>query len=75
MAANGWIELYVNDVLQQLKSGSSTVLQLPIAMIDKSDATGPWCSQEQLYYQLGILPSASVYFKNYQVGATQAAAE
>ena len=75
MAANGWIELYVNDVQQQLKSGSSSVLQLPIAMIDKSDATGPWYSQEQLYYQLGILPSASVYFKNYQVGATQAGAE
>ena len=37
MAANGWIELYVNDVQQQLKSGSSSVLQLPIAMIDKSD--------------------------------------
>jgi hypothetical protein len=75
LSANGWIELYVNDVQQPLQSGSSTVMQLPIAMLDSSDSQGPWFSQEQLYYQLGALPSAQVYFKNYQVGTTQAAAE
>ena len=75
LAANGWIELYVNDVQQPLKSGSTSVLRLPIGMIDSSDSKGPYYSQEQLYYQLGILPQATVYFKDYQVGTTLAAAE
>lgn len=74
-AAKGWIELYVNDVQQSLKSGSSTVKQLPISLLDPTDSKGPWMSQEQLYYQLGLYPSASVYFKNYKVATTQAAAE
>ena len=68
-------ELYVNDVQQNLKSGTSTLQQLPIALIDKTDSTGPWLSQEQVYYQLGTFPSASVYFKNYKVASNQATAE
>jgi hypothetical protein len=75
LAANGWVELYVNDVQQELTSGSSQVLQLPLAMIDASDSQGPWYSQEQLYYQLGTYQQATVDFKNYAVGTTQAAAE
>jgi hypothetical protein len=75
LASNGWIQLYVNDVLQNLKSGSSTVTQMPISLIDATDSAGPWFSDEQLYYQLGTYQSASVYFKGFQIGTTQAAAE
>jgi hypothetical protein len=75
LSSNGWIQLYVNDVLQNLKYGKTTVQQMPIAMIDAADAKGPWGWQEQLYYQLNAFKSASVYFKGFQIGTTQAAAE
>ena len=53
----------------------TTVTQLPIDLLDSGDAKGPWGWQEQLYYQLGTYQSASVYFKDFQVATTQAAAE
>ncbi len=75
LAANGWVELYVNDVQQPLENGNTQVMQLPLAMLDASDSQGPWYSQEQLYYQLGTYQSESMFFKNYAVGTTQIAAE
>lgn len=74
-ASNGWVELYVNDVQQKLKSGSTSVMQLPVNFLDATENKGPWMSQEQLYYQLGLYQSAQVYFKNYKVATTQVAAE
>jgi|SRR5579863_1128797 len=74
-SATGWVELYMNDVQQSLLQGKTSYKQLPIDLIDASDSTGPWMSDEQLYYQLGMLPSATVYFKNYKIATTQAAAE
>jgi hypothetical protein len=74
-SATGWVELYVNDVQQKLKSGTTTYTQMPMSLIDKSDAKGPWISDEQLYYQLGMYQSTSVYFKNFKMASTQAVAE
>jgi hypothetical protein len=74
-SAAGWVELYVNDVQQRLKVGTTSVSQLPIAMLDPTDSTGPWISDEQLYYELGNYQSTSVYFKNFKIATTQAAAE
>jgi hypothetical protein len=71
----GWVELYVNGVQVNLKYGSTLVKQLPIGMIDSTDNKGPWGPQEQLYYRLNAMPSASIYFKNYKIASTQALAE
>lgn len=75
LSSTGWVQLYVNDVLQNLKLGTTNYTQMPISMIDKTDNVGPWMSQEQLYYELGMYQSAQVYFKDYKVASTQAAAE
>lgn len=75
-ASNGWVSLYVNDVEQPLNNPTTgTTLQLPVNFLDASENKGPWMSQEQLYYQLGLYPSTSLYFKNYKLATTQAAAE
>lgn len=74
-SAAGWVELYVNDAQQNLRQGTTSYERLPINLLDATDDTGPWMSDEQLYYQLGMFPSASVYFKNYKIATTQAAAE
>ena len=73
-SSTGWIQLYVNNVLQNLKSGTTSVTTLPINLMDQTDYKGPWMSQEQVYYQLNTWPSTSLYFKNYAVGTTQTAA-
>lgn len=74
-SATGWVELYVNDVQQSLLQGTTLYKQLPINLLDASDYKGPWLSDEQIYYQLGMFPSATAYFKNYKIGTTQLAAE
>ncbi len=75
LSASGWVELYVNDVQEPLLDGKTQVMRLPIAMLDATDSQGPWYSQEQVYYQHGAYSSATIDFKNYAVGTTQAAAE
>ena len=75
LSASGWVELYVNDVQEPLLDGKTQVMRLPIAMLDATDSKGPWYSQEQVYYQHGAYPSATIDFKNYAIGTTQAAAE
>ena len=73
-SSTGWAELYVNNVQQKLKVGASLVSRLPISLLDPTDYKGPWISDEQLYYQLGMFPSTTAYFKNYMVATTQTAA-
>jgi hypothetical protein len=75
LSASGWVQLYVNDVQQPLLNGSTQVTQLPLATLDSSDYKGPWYSQEQVYFQHNAYQSATIDFKNYAVGTTQAAAE
>ncbi len=41
-SAAGWVELYVNDVQQKLKLGTTSVTRMPIALLDPTDSTGPW---------------------------------
>jgi len=74
-SGTGWVQLYVNDVQQNLKSGSATVQQLPINLLDATDSKGPWIADEQLYYQLGEYSSVQAYFKNFKLATTQVAAE
>ena len=71
LSASGWVELYVNDVQEPLLDGKTQVMRLPIAMLDASDSQGPWYSQEQVYYQHGAYPSATLDFKNYAVATTR----
>jgi Polysaccharide lyase len=75
LSASGWVELYVNDVQQPLQDGKTQVMRLPLAMLDRTDSSGPWFSDEQVYFQHGAYQSASMDFKNYKIGTTQAAAE
>ena len=74
-SATGWIQLYMNDVQQKLKLGTTSVSQMPIALLDPTDSKGPWMADEQLYYQLGMYQSTSAYFKSFKIATTQPAAE
>ena len=86
-STNGWFELYMNGVQQELYDGpaqtpasdpnaaANSTLQMPVNYQDSSDNTGPWYAYEQVYYSVNTFPSLTVDYKDFTVATTQAAAE
>jgi len=75
-AVHGWLALYVNGRAQSLGEGlGSTARRLAIALIDPSNDGGPNASRIFVYYQQGAFPQVTVYYANFRIALTRAAAE
>lgn len=70
----GFTQLYYNNAPVELANGSSRSTTLSMPVIDASDSTGPWISQLCLYYQHNAFPDLTVYFKDFRLAKTEAAA-
>jgi hypothetical protein len=46
-----------------------------MATKDASNYEGPWSAQLAVYYELDKFSDLTVYFKNFKIATTQAAAE
>jgi hypothetical protein len=75
LARSGWAQLYVDDVEQTLTQDGTSYLTLPMATKDASNYEGPWSAQLAVYYELDKFSDLTVYFKNFKIATTQAAAE
>ena len=75
-AANGWLALYVDGRAQSLREGlGPTARRLAIALIDASNDAGPNASRIFVYYQQGAFPQVTVYYADFRIALTRAAAE
>lgn len=74
LSRQGFTQLYVNNAPVELADGSyrSTTLSMPV--IDQTDGTGPWFSQLSVYFQHNAFPQLTLYFKDFRIGRTEAAA-
>ena len=73
----GYTQLFVNDqpVSLPLPYGVGSSTTLPMSTIDAGSSNGPWYSQLSVYYKAGEYTQATLYFKGFKIGTTQAAVE
>jgi len=71
---NGFVELYVNNEPVVSTYNGSTGLGVDIPVLDETDDKGPWYAQLSVYYEYGEYPSVTLYFKNFRIASTLAAA-
>jgi hypothetical protein len=74
LSRNGFTQLYVNGVPVELANGNSRSTTLSMPVIDQTDGTGPWYSQLSVYFQHNVFPKLTLYFKDFRIGTTEAAA-
>ena len=43
-------------------------------VIDQTDGNGPWFSQLSVYFKHNAFPEVTLYFKDFRIGTTEAAA-
>lgn len=66
VATSGKVTLYVNN---------TQVANISSGALDSADNVGPWFANLNLYYQHNEFTTATVYYKNFKIATTQAAAE
>jgi Polysaccharide lyase len=74
-ATDGYVELYVNDKPVRVHYNGHTGYGANIPVIDASNYIGPWFSQLSVYMALNEFSEVTMYFKNFAIATTQAAAE
>jgi hypothetical protein len=74
-ATSGFAELYVNDRPVWVRTAGPLQRGADLAVIDQSNAQGPWYSQLSVYYQHNEFPQLTAYFKDFKIATTQQAAE
>lgn len=74
-SANGFAELYVNGQPLVVSYNGQTGEGVNLPVIDTTDYEGPWASQLSVYYSLNTFAAVTIYFKNFKIGTSQAAAE
>jgi hypothetical protein len=75
LATGGWAQLYVNDQLQTLNQLGSGYTTLPMDVEDSTNDGGAWAAQLSAYYKLNEYSSVTIYYKDFKIATTQAAAE
>jgi hypothetical protein len=74
LSRQGFTQLYVNNAPVELADGSSRSTTLSMPVIDQTDGTGPWFSQLSVYFEHDVFPKLTLYFKDFRIGTTEAAA-
>jgi Polysaccharide lyase len=74
-SSQGYAGLYFNDEPVMVTVNRSQLDGLNLNVIDPSDYEGPWTSQLSVYYGLNQFSQLTIYYKNFKIATTQAAAE
>lgn len=73
-STHGFTQLYVNNTPVELADSNSQSTTLPMSVLDPSDDIGPWYSQLSVYYEHNTFPKLTIYFKDFRIATTEAAA-
>lgn len=74
LSRQGFTQLYVNNAPVELADAGSRSTTLAMPVIDQTDGTGPWFSQLSVYFQHNAFHELTLYFKDFRIGTTEAAA-